>query len=87
MDNVERETQLERWRARRASAVWTMVAGFGMIFIGGNFLANVALGGALMVMGGIVMLGYCAYRIRQFREDPWKDPEIDAWEKEEMGRP
>lgn len=91
MEPIERNPRIEpdppelaRLQRGRSTALWTMVAGFGAMFLGGGLLPNIAIGGAVMVGIAILMLGYYAWRIRAVRPDPWKDPDIDAWEKEEM---
>jgi hypothetical protein len=83
LDGKRPSDPVEKWRARRASALWTIAVGFGMLFLGGRISTNFLLGGFAMVVGGLVWLGVCAGALRHHREDPWKDPEIDAWERKE----
>jgi hypothetical protein len=74
----------ERLRQRRDSAMWTMVTGVGMMFLG-SFGAAFAIGGAAMTVGGGLGAFWYGRRLRRLKGDPWHDPEIDAWEREHFG--
>lgn len=82
---AEREAELARLRGRRDASRATLVIGVAMMFAAG-FSVALAVGGALMVLGGMASSIYWSTRIRRLQGDPWHDPEIDAWEEEHYGR-
>ncbi len=73
-----------RWLKWRASSMWSLVVGFGLLFLGASISANMMFGGVAMVGVGMLGLLVCAIALRRHREDPWHDRDIDAWEKDEM---
>lgn len=75
--------ELDRLRNKRDAARGTAVLGTGMMFLG-SFSAAMAVGGALMLLFGGVGAFVWGRRLRALQDDPWRDEEIDAWEREQM---
>ena len=72
------QAELDRLTARRDSARWTAVVGFGLMMAGG-IIVQLALGGALMVAYGATASMYWSRRLRKAKGDPWAyDPELDG---------
>lgn len=76
------EELMQRLRAHRDSGRWYLVMGVAMMFAGGLFPA-LAIGGALSVIYGLAANLYWSQRMKRVY-DPWRDPELDRWEEEQM---
>ncbi len=67
-----------KWKVRRERAVWYGVVGIGLMFAG-QISTAFAVGGAGMALFGIVE--YIRWTLKRPKaDDPWRDPDIDAWE-------
>jgi len=82
--HADLEREKDRLRKRRDSQLWNIVVGVALMFAGTLF-AYMAVGGAFMVVFGSVSYFYWNRRLTRL-DDPWKDPEIDAWEEEHFGK-
>lgn len=74
--------RMEQFRKRRDDSRWYLVMGVGLMFAGAIHVA-LATGGAVMVLYGFGAYWYWGQRMKKLY-DPWKDPELEAWEEEEM---
>ena len=73
-----RVASLEQLQRRRDSALWLLVSGFGLIFLG-SWTVQFAVGGAVSVLLGMVGYLYYGIRLRRVKGDPWAyDPELDG---------
>lgn len=76
------ERQMDEVRQKRTDAMWYLVVGVAMLFASGFHWGLAA--------GGVLMVGYGATRYAWYNRklhalyDPWDDPEIDAWEEEQL---
>lgn len=73
---------VEKGRKLRSDAQWFFVVGFGMIFASGINTAFI-LGSVVMVSLAVVRYGQSIPLLRK-AEDPWEDPEINAWEARQI---
>lgn len=78
----EARREMERLRERRQDSVWYLVVGVALLFAAG-FHWGAGVGGVLMVVYGGVRYMEASRRMRHLF-DPWDDPEIDAWEEEQL---
>lgn len=89
-DIIPGEDPLDRLRAKRDSARWSAVVGFGLLF-GASFHSGFLLGGVAMILYGAAASVWWSTRLRKLQGDPWDyDPDLDgpsapAWARE--GRP
>lgn len=68
----------QRLQKRREGALFMLVAGFGLIFMG-SWSAQFAVGGAVSVLVGAAGYAYYGMRLRRLKGDPWAyDPELDG---------
>lgn len=80
---VREERLAPDWQARRDRAVWYAVVGIGLMFAG-QISTAFAIGGAGMVLFGIIE--YVRWSLKRPRaDDPWRDPDLDAWEEHHYG--
>lgn len=81
---LAREDAYAANQKKRDQGVWYAVAGIGLIFAG-SISTALSIGGMLMVVYGIAH--YIRYSLKMARhsDDPWKDPELDAWEESHYG--
>ncbi len=77
---VDTQDKIARLRKRREHALWYAVVGTGLMFVGGIFW-QIAVGGAMMALYGAAVYIWASVKITRM-DDPWKDPELDAWEEE-----
>ncbi len=73
--------EAEKFKGRRDDAKWYIMMGVAMLFAG-SISSYIAGGGALMCLWGLGTYGYWSYRMKG-AYDPWKDPELEAWEDEQ----
>lgn len=78
------ELAAEKIQAKRDQGLWYAVAGVGMLFAG-SISTALSIGGMLMVLYGIFHYTRYSMQLARLRDDPWKDPELDAWEEEHYG--
>lgn len=87
---ASRDEQVARLRARRDSARWSAVVGFGLLF-GAGFSAAFLVGGIGMIAYGATASIVWSMQLRKLEGDPWSyDPELDgpgAPEWSRTGRP
>jgi hypothetical protein len=68
----------DRLQKRREGALFMLVAGFGLIFMG-SWSVQFAIGGAVSVVLGMSGYLYYGYRLRRLKGDPWAyDPDLDG---------
>lgn len=76
--DAAKRAEEDRLTARRDSARWTAVVGFGMMFLA-SFSVAFATGGVVMVLFGVGGSLYWSRRLRRLKGDPWAyDPELDG---------
>lgn len=78
------DEEMARLKKQRDHQIWNVVVGIALMFAG-TLLWVLAVGGMFMVVFGAVSYFYWHRRVTRL-DDPWKDPEIDAWEEEHFGR-
>ena len=70
--------EVERLTARRDSARWSAVVGFGLLFAA-SFSTAFLFGGVGMIAYGVVASIYWSTRLRVAKGDPWAyDPDLDG---------
>lgn len=70
--------EVERLTARRDSARWSAVVGFGLLFAA-SFSTAFLFGGVGMIAYGVVASMYWSTRLRAAKGDPWAyDPDLDG---------
>lgn len=84
-DPTGQDRERARLRARRDAGVWYAVVGAAMLFVG-SLSTAIAIGGVAMIVFGASQYGWWSLRLARTQEDPWQDPELDAWEEEHYGR-
>ena len=78
------DRQEEKIQAKRDQGLWYVIVGIALLFAG-NISNAFAIGGVLSIAYGVLTYARHAIRLARLREDPWKDPELDAWEEEHYG--
>jgi len=77
----EKAKEMHRLQNKRDASRGTAVLGVGLMFAA-SWSANLAVGGAIMLVWGFAGSFYFSRKMKALDEDPWDDAEIDAWEKE-----
>ena len=77
-EEAARRAEVERLTGKRDNARWLAVVGFAMLFAGG-IAYQIALGGLLMLVYGVVVSVFWGIRLRKAKGDPWAyDPDLDG---------
>jgi hypothetical protein len=75
------DPEIEHLKEKRGKAQWFVVAGMAGLFLG-VVSTNIALGGVAMIGWGVIHYARYSIKMKKVVDDPWKDKEIDEWEKE-----
>ncbi len=80
----EHDARQAKLRRGRDSGIWYAGAGVALLFAG-SISTALAIGGVLMVTYGAIRYITGSIQLARFEDDPWKDPELDAWEETHYG--